>query len=160
MQVTVTSTRCSGLTEGQSLNASQRRSHGTPCWTAHHPFVHRVSERGCSSRWPLATPGRRSDAGRASRRQVTNSQRGLQNDWRRTVCMLWPVRMGPRGRIRTDDLPITSRRAFVQRVPPRPVLLLRSAGSSSQCVPDLPCSGRGNDQGDDRRPPPGGPTLR
>jgi hypothetical protein len=35
---------------------------------------------------------------------------------------------GARGRIRTDDLPITSRRAFVQRVPPRPVLAAHVSG--------------------------------
>jgi hypothetical protein len=35
---------------------------------------------------------------------------------------------GARGRIRTDDLPITSRKAFVRRVPPRPVLAAHVSG--------------------------------
>src|SRR5215203_1754015 len=56
---------------------------------------------------------------------------------------------GARGGIRTLDLPITSRNAFVQQVPPRRFWQLRSAGSSSQCVPDLSCYGRGNDQEND-----------
>jgi len=63
----------------------------------------------------------------------------------RARCPL-PCGFGARGRIRTDDLPITSRKAFVQRVCPVSFWLLRSAGSSSQCVPDLPSYGRRNDQ--------------
>src|SRR5918994_7690832 len=51
---------------------------------------------------------------------------------------------------RTVDLPITSRNAFVQQVPARPVLAAQVSGSSIQCAPDLPRYGRGNDQGNDQ----------
>src|SRR5215218_412985 len=36
---------------------------------------------------------------------------------------------------------------------PDPSWLLRSAGSSAECVPDLPCYGWGNDQGNDQADP-------
>ena len=50
---------------------------------------------------------------------------------------------GARGRIRTDDVPTTSRNATVQQVPARPVWLLTSAGSSVACCPDMRRYGRG-----------------
>ena len=57
------------------------------------------------------------------------------------------------------DLPITSRRAFVQQVPPSPFRLLRSAGSSVECAPDLPRYGRGNDKRMTRPTHEGPPDL-
>jgi hypothetical protein len=54
---------------------------------------------------------------------------------------------GARGRIRTDDLPITSRAHPSSRFQPRLFWLLTSAGLSSQCVPDLSCYGRGMTKG-------------
>ena len=49
--------------------------------------------------------------------------------------------------IQTDDLPISSRRAFVQPVPSRPVLAAHVSRLVHLCVPDLPSYGRGMTKG-------------
>ena len=73
----------------------------------------------------------RSEAGRASARpgsRMEDDQRGKQGERLDHHTHALTCCFGARGRIRTDDLPITSRRAFVQRVPPRPVLAAQVSG--------------------------------
>jgi hypothetical protein len=98
----------------------------------------------------------RSEAGRASRGQshTKDDQRGKQDErqnhrTRALTCRFWSPRSDSNRRPSDyeSDAPSSSR-CYRGRS-----WLLTSAGSSVECVPDLPSHGRGNDQGNDQTDP-------
>ena len=104
------------------------------------PADHRPAARPADHR-PAARPADHDQSPTSRQRVLSNRGRQTDVSHGRRCGLAWIYI-----RLRVEE-PSSS------RCRPDPFWLLTSAGSSSQCVPDLPCYGRGNDQENDRADP-------